>query len=226
MPPSLIARRASSPAAGVECPLRQNLRWWRRATVPKQILILILVLVAGPLAGQTRRVSERGSAPVRISGGKVRIGSRPAGSLRSFSDRSGLSRLIVDRLERDRDPRARRFGSEARVPDRSARRVTPLRGGYYYPPAYRRNARHRPTAEPSPYGPEPRYADAGFSRALPVLARAYDLRGTPSFTPIRLHGSPLVRAGFRLHPLRLPTLVVYAAYPVWRGSLFDDRTPG
>ena len=189
-------------------------------------VVLVALLSAVPLSGQGRPSGDRGSAPIRISGGKVRIGSQPAGSLRSFSDRGGLARVIGGQLERTGDPRANRFGPAPRDGGRSGRRARPLRGGYYDPYGYYyRNFGYRGSAEGA-LAYDPRYLIREPAREAPRLGRAYNLQGPASYTPIRLHDEGLVRGGFRLRPVFLPTLVVYAAYPVWRGSLFDGRRPG
>ncbi len=186
-------------------------------------MALIALLVAVPLTGQGRPSSDRASAPIRISGGKVRIGSQPAGSLRSLSDRGGLARVIRGRLERVGDARSNRFGPDAGELGRSGRRGRPLRGAYYDPYGYYRDFRYRSSGEEGPRYDARRLLPT-FGRPEPrTLGRAYNLQGSPSYTPIRTHGEGFVRAGFRLRPLLLPTLVIFAPYPVWRGSLFDGR---
>lgn len=183
------------------------------------MLIWMALFLPGLLAGQGK-AAARGSAPIRISGGKVRIGDRPAGSLRSLSDRAGLARVIANRLERVGDARASRFRPDADRPDRSGGEVRPSRGGYYDPYGYYRSPGYAGLSEDARYDPRsPRRSTA--PAPPPALGRAYGLRGPPSFTPIRLQGDELVRGGFRLQPLRLPNLALFVPHPLWRGSLFD-----
>lgn len=195
------------------------------ARAPLVPLALAAIVMAGPLEGQARPSGERASASIRIGGGVVRIGNRPAGSLRSFSDRGGLARIIGDRLEGAGDPRAARFGPAARDLPRSGRSRRSLRGGYYDPYPYDRDIARQGSSEYDPDGPG--HLAPPPVPAIPVtLGRAYDLGGPPSFTAIRVHDQRFVGGGFRLQPLPLPTLVVYAPCPIWRGSLFDVEPTG
>lgn len=194
-----------------------------RSTLGAVPPLLIALLFAAPLEAQGRSSGDAGSAPIRISGGKVRIGNQPAGSLRSFSDRGGLARIIGGRLERAGDPRASRFGLDSDNRGRSRRGARPLRGRYYDPYAYYRNLLYgRSDGDREAY-------DTGTPmrstlRAPLTLARAYNLQGPPSYTSIRIQSGYPVGGGYRLVPLRLPTVVVYWPYPVWVGSLFDGRS--
>jgi hypothetical protein len=152
----------------------------------------------------------------------VKLGNQHAGSLRSFSDRGGLARLIGTGLERTGDARATRFGPDSGDRDRSQRRARPLRGRYYDPYAYYRDLLYGGSNEYTP-AYDARYPMPPATKKLRTLGRAYDLQGPASYTSIRMHGGDLVRGGYRLQPLGLPTLVVYWPHPVWEGSLFDGR---
>jgi hypothetical protein len=133
--------------------------------------------------------------------------------------------VIGGHLERSRDPRANRFGPDTRERDRPGRTGRPLRGAYYDPFRYYRDFLYGDSTEdalPNDTG----YLLPERARRPSTLGRAYDLQGPPSYTPIRSHDAGLVRGGFRLYPVPLPTLVVYATYPLWHGSLFDGQLPG